>query len=95
MNNETLLKQTNKHLQFLCSDISERRVGSEGNRQATGYAKNTFQKSGWETEETLLSVMDWKTDGATLRCGQEYFEVFSSPYSLGCLVEGELLSKIS
>lgn len=92
MNNETFLKQTKKHLQFLCSDISERRLGSEGNRQATGYVKNVFQKSGWETEETLLSVMDWKTDGATLRCGQEYFEVFSSPYSLGCSVKGELLS---
>ena len=92
MSNETLLKQTKKHLQFLCSDISDRRVGSEGNRQATGYVSNEFQKAGWKTEETVLSVMDWKTDGATLRCGQEYFEVFSSPYSLGCIVEGELLS---
>jgi aminopeptidase YwaD len=92
MNNETLLKQTKKHLHYLCSEISERRVGSEGNREATGYVKNIFQKSGWETEETLLSVMDWKTDGASLRCGKECFKVFSSPYSLGCSVEGELLS---
>ena len=92
MNNDTLMKQTKEHLKFLCSDISERRVGSEGNRQTTGYVKNEFQRAGWKTEETLLSVMDWKTDGAALRCGQEYFEVFSSPYSLGCLVEGELLS---
>lgn len=91
MYSETLLKQTKEHLHVLCSVIQERRVGGEGNRRATDYVRNEFQKAGWETKETLLSVMDWKTGGATLSCGQSFFEVFSSPYSLGCSVQGELV----
>jgi aminopeptidase YwaD len=91
MKNEALLERTKEHLRVLCTVIKERRVGGEGNRRATGYVKEEFQKSGWKTEETLLSVMDWKTGGARLRCGQQLFEVFSSPYSLGCSAGGELL----
>lgn len=91
MDKEELIKLAKEHIQILCSVIHERRVGGEGNRQATGYVKKEFVKSGWETEETLLSVMDWRTGGATLGCGQQSFEVFSSPYSLGCFVEAELI----
>lgn len=91
MNSKTLLKQTEEHLDVLCSVIGERRVGGEGNRASTDYVKNKFQEAGWATEETLLPVMDWRTEGAQLICGKASFEVFSSPYSLGCSVQGELL----
>lgn len=37
-------------------------------------------------------MIDWQTDGAQLICGHESFEVESSPYSLGCIVEGELIA---
>lgn len=45
-----------------------------------------------QTESTELSVMDWKSDGATLKCDGQSFEVFSSQYSLGCSVQGELMA---
>jgi len=86
-----LTKLAKEHIHMLCSVIPERRVGGEGNRQATGYVKKEFVKSGWITEETVLGVMDWKTSGASLKCGTELFEVSSSPYSKGCLVRGELV----
>ncbi len=92
MDFKTLTKQAKEHLNILCSDIPERRVGGSGNRQATQYVKNKFQTSGWKTEETLLSVIDWKTDEATLTCAGQSFEVFTSPYSLGCKESGELIS---
>jgi len=92
MNTKKLLSTTKKHLEILCSDISERNVGSKGNRLATDYVKSELQKSDWKIEETLLSVMDWRTDGATLTCGEQSFEVFPSPYSLGCSLHGELLA---
>lgn len=91
MDQQDLLQQAKEDLQMLCSIIGDRRVGGEGNRRATRYVKKRFQKANWLTEETLLKVMDWKTAGATLNCGQQTFEVFSSPYSPGCLVKGELL----
>jgi len=91
MDNSELLNRTKEHMHVLCSDISERRVGGEGNRRATDFVKKEFRKSGWTTEETLLGVMDWKTNGASLKCGTESFKVSSSPYSQGCMVSGELV----
>ncbi len=81
-----------KHLKYFCETISERHLGSHGNKQATNYFKNVLQQYGWETEESLLEVMDWKTEGAILQCGKQFFEVFSSPYSLGCNIEGKLIA---
>ncbi len=91
MNKKKALSAVKHHINMLCNDITERCVGSEGNRKATLYFKNELIKSGWETEETLLEVMDWNTQGASLICDQSSFEVFSSPYSLGCSVQAELV----
>ncbi|HPS10840.1 MAG TPA: M28 family peptidase [Paludibacteraceae bacterium] len=90
MDNKTITEKIKAHLQVLCSEIGERRVGSEENRKATAYAKRILENSGWQTEATRLSVMDWKTEGATLQCGERSFEVLSSHYSAGCSVKGEL-----
>lgn len=92
VNKEKLLIITKRHLQALCQDISDRSVGSAGNRHATDYFKNELLKNNWNIEETLLNVMDWKTNGAILQCGQTSYEVFSSPYSLGCSIKGEVVS---
>ncbi len=86
------MENIKKHLQVLCSEIGERRVGSEQNRKATAYVTKVLKESGWQVEATELAVMDWKTDGATLRCGGAAFEVFSSHYSLGCDVRGKLVA---
>ncbi len=86
------MENIKRHLQVLCSQIGERRVGSEGNRRATEYAAGVLREAGWRVEETELAVMDWKTEGATLTCGNEAFEVFSSHYSLDCDVRGELVA---
>lgn len=91
MDKKALTEKIESHLKVLCSDIGERRVGSAGNRKATAYAKKVLNASGWQTESTELPVIDWKTDGATLTCGDQSFEVFSSHYSLGCSVQGELI----
>ncbi len=86
------MENIKKHLQVLCSEIGERRVGSEQNRKATAYAANVLKESGWQVEETELAVMDWETEGASLTCSGETFEVFSSHYSLGCDVCSELVA---
>lgn len=91
MDKKELTEKIKSHLQVLCSEIGERRVGSEQNRKATDYARKVLEDFGWQTETTELSVIDWKTDGATLTCNGQSFEVFSSHYSLGCSAKGELL----
>lgn len=92
MDKKVLTEKVESHLQVLCSEIGERRVGSERNRKATAYAERVMKESGWQTVTTQLPVIDWKTEGATLTCNGESFEVFSSHYSLGCSVVGELVA---
>ena len=92
MNKKALIEKIKTHLQVLCSEIGERRVGSEENRKATSYVKKVLEQSGWKTKSTELPVIDWKTAGATLTCSDQSFEVFSSHYSLGCSVQGELVA---
>ena len=87
-----LLNQSKQHVDYLCNVIQERRVGGEGNRKATTYFKNLVHQQGWQVEETELVVMDWQSNGATLSCEGLFFEVESSPYSLGCEIEGELIA---
>ncbi len=86
------MENIKRHLEVLCSEIGERRVGSKRNRRATDYAAQVLKQAGWQVEETELTVMDWETEGASLRCGNEVFEVFTSHYSLGCDVRGELVA---
>lgn len=92
MDKKVLTEKVESHLQVLCSEIGERRVGSERNRKATAYAEKVMKESGWRTVTTQLPVIDWKTEGATLTCNGESFEVLSSHYSLGCSVVGELVA---
>lgn len=92
MNQVYLFNQSKQHVSYMCQEISERRVGSEGNRKATNYFKDFVQQQGWIVEETELNVMDWSSKGANLRCENSDFTVESSPYSLGCKVEGELIA---
>lgn len=92
MDKKKLINEVKEHMKILCSDITERQVGSEGNRKATYYVKQKFIEADWEIDETLLQVMDWETQGATLSCGEKSFEVQSSHYSLGCKTEGKLIA---
>ena len=92
MDKKELTEKIKSHLRVLCSEIGERRVGSEENRKATDYAQKVLEDFGWQTETTELSVIDWTTDDATLTCGEKSFEVFSSHYSLGCSAKGQLLA---
>lgn len=92
MNKQSVAQQAKTHLQVLCSEIGERRVGSEANRQSTAYAEKVLKQLGWPVETTRLSVIDWHTGGASLTSRGQSFEVFSSHYARGCSVEGELIA---
>lgn len=90
-----LLKRADAHMRVLCLGGQGRHVGGRGNRQATGYFRTQLRNLGWETEDIELQVLDWETDGASLACGQDAFEVAASPYSLGCSVSAELCTAAS
>jgi aminopeptidase YwaD len=84
MNNQDLYNKTVFYLNTLCADIPERCVGSEGNRAATAFFKDTLTGLGWATETPEFNAIDWIDGGATLMAGGQKFKVLVSPYSLGC-----------
>jgi aminopeptidase YwaD len=90
MNN--LDQNSETYLQMLCSEIADRSVGSAGNRAATRYFEDMASSLGWDTEVNEFDAMDWIDGGASLYCGTDSFQIFVSPYSLGCQAEGQLLS---
>jgi aminopeptidase YwaD len=92
MDKKTVTEKAALHLQELCDVIGERRVGGIGNREATAYVEKVLRELCWETETSPLQVIDWQSEGATLTCQGHEFTVFSSPYSLGCDVSGELVA---
>ena len=89
--NHSLLK-CRDYLKTLCTDITERCVGSEGNRQATFFLEKELALLGWKTEMAEFEAFDWEENGANLRSDDETFNVLVSPYSPGFRGEGELVS---
>ena len=89
--NQNLVIKTQKYLQKLCVDISERGVGSAGNIDATTFFEEVISALGWETELQEFQAIDWEEGGASITAENISRDVLVSPYSLGCDVEGELL----
>jgi aminopeptidase YwaD len=91
MDKSNLLKKSDQYLNKLCCDITERCVGSEGNRQATYFVEKEFCSLGWKTEMPAFDTIDWKEKGAILKTGGMNFEVLAGPYSLGFNGSGTLI----
>lgn len=87
-----LLIKCNDYLKTLCIDITERCVGSNGNRRATYFMEKELSLNGWETEMMEFDAIDWEENGAKLSSDKENFDVLVSPYSNGFKGEGELIS---
>jgi aminopeptidase YwaD len=90
METEKLYSKCLSYLKKFCEEIPERCVGSEGNRMASHFFRDEISSFGWDTEMAEFDVIDWKDGGAILQSEGTHFEVFVSPYSLGCAVKAPL-----
>jgi len=91
MTDDILLKKSQDYLKILCSDIKERCVGSDGNRQATSFFEKELSANGWKTEMPGFEAIDWVENGATLLSGDNHFKVLVAPYSMGFSGEAQLV----
>lgn len=89
---QKLKQKATNYLEHLCNTITDRSVGSYGNRKAGSYVGTTFKSLGWETEMPGFDVIDWQSNGASLTCKGESFKIHSGPYSGGCDFKGKLLA---
>lgn len=92
---EKLYPKSLIYLKKLCQEIPERCVGSEGNRMATSFFAKEISSLGWDIETQEFDAIDWEDGGAILHADRANFEVFVSPYSLGCRVAEQLVSASS
>lgn len=92
MKNDKRYQKCVSYLKTLCEEIPERSVGSEGNRRATSFFEKELSSLGWQTERSELDVIDWEDGEATLQVADQSFNVWVSPYALGCSVQAPLIS---
>jgi aminopeptidase YwaD len=86
----SLSEKAETYLRKLCVDIPSRRVGSEGNREATDFFGRVVSSFGFEIETPSFKCMDWIAESAHLSIKGITLEVYPSPYSLGCRVKAPL-----
>lgn len=91
MNNGGLRRKAEKYLHTLCGVEPNRRTGSEGNRNASDYAAQILGQFGFRIDTTPFFCLDYIRGDAVFSSGSETFEIYSSPYSLGCNVTSEVV----
>lgn len=90
MTSTDLLKNANGYLDKLCLEITNRCVGSHGNRQATDFFAGKMIAFGFQTECPQFTCIDWSHGDVHLSVEDELFNALVSPYSLGCDVSAPL-----
>jgi len=84
--------KTQSYLKTLCGVKPNRRTGSSGNREATDFLANTIRPYGYGIDASPFECLDYICRRSLLTHDEEAFEVFVSPYSLGCDVLAELIT---
>ncbi len=87
-----LREKAQRYLHELCVEIQSRRVGSKGNQAATDLFADIVESFGFKTESQTFYCIDWLQEGAHLTTDNTSFDVFISPYSLGCHVRAPLVA---
>ena len=91
MDSEPLIAKANRYLNELCVKIPSRRVGSQGNQQATAFFKSILQEFNFKAESQPFDCIDQRLGEIRLSTDGRDFEAFISPYTLVCDVCTDLV----
>lgn len=92
MISDKLVHRTEEYLNKLCIKISNRRVGSQGNRDATAFFKERVESFGFQTETQPFNCIDMRQGGIQLTANKHEFKAFISPYTISYSCTAELVS---
>ena len=81
---EAYVQKAKRYIDALCGVKPNRRTGSPGNRAATDFFIETLKPFDYALDTAPFPCLDFRDGGARLTCKGQPFEVFVSPYSLGC-----------
>lgn len=90
MEAEPLVRKARAYLDALCSVSPNRRTGSSGNREATGFVTEMLRTWGYQIDAEPFACLDHERGEVSLACEGQDFEVCISPYSPGCDVSANL-----
>ncbi|MGB2897391.1 MAG: M28 family peptidase [Anaerolineales bacterium] len=91
MSSEDYAAKAAEYLGVLCSVKPNRRTGSPGNWEATEFFGRTISPFGYQKDSTPFEALDHLDHGSVLTINTDGFDVYTSPYSIGCDVLGELI----
>ena len=77
---------------MLCNVKPNRRTGSPGNREAADFFASIARELGYDVDARPFDCLDYFRGHSSLKTGDVAFDVFISPYSLGCDANGELVA---
>lgn len=86
-----MTQKASEYLHKICSVKPNRRTGSQGNKDATAYVAKMLKKYGYSVDTEVFASLDYKIEKVSLSLGTKMFEVYNSPYSLGCDISAELV----
>jgi len=92
MHSHSMTQTTADLLNHLCLAIPTRTVGTQGNRDATDYFQQQIKPFGFEIERQHFACIDSRRGPSTLTINKEIYELFTSPLSLACDCEAELVA---
>jgi aminopeptidase YwaD len=92
MNKRGYLQKTSEYIETLCRVKPNRRTGSKGNRAATDFFYETIKPWGYTIDATPFTCLDFESGEGSLVYNGNPFEIYISPYSLGCDVAAELVT---
>jgi aminopeptidase YwaD len=87
---DTQIQNAQTYLDTLCRRIPTRRLGTQGNRDATAYFKAAIEPFGFIAESQKFECIHSRIGEIQLTADGEPFEAFISPFTLGCDCTGEL-----
>lgn len=86
------IEKANEYLKVLCDVKPNRRTGSSGNREATDFFEKTIRKYGYDIDAASFATWDYVCHNASFTYGDHSYEVYASPYSLGCDMTAEIIT---
>lgn len=90
MKNDDLIKKAQNYLDTLCNNMANRSVGREQNKKAVEYVGHIFSSLDIKTEYQEFKCIEWYENEVTLKAGDQSFNAYVSPYTLGCDVNAVL-----
>lgn len=84
--------KASEYLKVLCDVKPNRRTGSSGNREATDFFEKTIREYGYDIDAAAFTTLDYVCHNAALTYGDINYQVFASPYSLGCDIPAEIIA---